>query len=194
MVAAVPTAMMTAGLADGPLIGTSRGWSVVGASTIGLTFSLGTLLLYRFGMFVRPLTHEFGWTRTLTAPVRGLLIDRLGPQAVLLPSVVFMAVLVGSLSLLGSPWQCCLTFIAAPFCAGGATRLGYSAVLLRRFERRLGLAFGIFWSAPGRCRPAPASTISAATGPVRCCSRPARLLSPSPCRRHPLPDAMDDSL
>ena len=157
MAAAVSTATMTAGFADGPAIGTDRNWSVVGASTIGLTFSLGTLLLYTFGVFVGPLTREFGWTRTqlsgalamsqytfaLTAPVWGLLIDRFGPRAVLLPSVVFMAVLVGSLSLLGSLWQYYLTFIAASFCAGGATPIGYSAVLVSRFERRLGLALGL---------------------------------------------------
>ncbi len=154
MAAAVSTATMTAGLADGPPIGTDRNWSVVGGSMIGLTFSLGILLLYTFGVFVGPLTREFGWTRTqlsgtlamsqytfaLTAPVWGLLIDRLGPRAVLLPSVVFMAVLVGSLSLLGGLWQCYLTFIAASFRAGGATLIGYSAALVRRFERRLGLA------------------------------------------------------
>ena len=148
---------MTAALADEHLIEYDRSWGVVGASTIGLTFSLGTLLLYTFGVFVRPLTAEFGWTRTqlsgalamsqytfaLAAPVWGVLIDRFGPRAVLLPSVVCMALLVGSLSLLGSLWQYYLIFIAASFCAGGATPIGYAAVLVRKFERRLGLALGL---------------------------------------------------
>ena len=148
---------MAAVLADEHPIEYDRSWGVVGASTIGLTFSLGTLLLYTFGVFVRPLTVEFGWSRTqlsgalamsqytfaLAAPVWGVLIDRFGPRAVLLPSVVCMALLVGSLGLLGSLWQYYLTFIAASFCAGGATPIGYAAVLVRKFERRLGLALGL---------------------------------------------------
>ena len=159
----VSTASMTAGAAGQHVIETDRSWGVVAASTVGLAFSLGTLLLYTFGVFVRPLAAEFGWTRTqmsgalamsqysfaVAAPVWGVLIDRLGVRAVLLPSVVFMALLVGSLSLLGSLWQYYLTFIAASFCAGGATPISYSAVLVRVFERRLGLALGLAFMGVG---------------------------------------------
>jgi len=138
-------------------IGTmDRSWGVVAAAAVGLTFSIGTLLLYTFGVFVRPLTTEFGWSRTqlsgalavsqytfaLSAPAWGLLIDRFGPRAVTLPSVVCISALVGSLSLLESLWQYCLTFAAVSFCAGEASPIGYSAVLVRKFERHLGLALG----------------------------------------------------
>ena len=148
---------ITADRVSHDLHGTDRNWGAVAASTVGLTFSLGTLLLYTFGVFVRPLTEEFGWTRTqlsgalalsqytfaLAAPFWGALIDRYGPRAIILPSVVCMALLIGSLGLLGSLWQYYLTFIAASFCAGGATPIGYCAVLVRKFERRLGLALGL---------------------------------------------------
>ncbi len=148
---------ITASRASGDLRQTDRNWGAVAASTVGLTFSLGTLLLYTFGVFVRPLTEEFGWTRTqisgalalsqysfaLAAPFWGALIDRFGARAIILPSVVCMALLVGSLGLLGSLWQYYLTFIAASFCAGGASPIGYCAVLVRKFERRLGLALGL---------------------------------------------------
>ena len=134
-----------------------RSWGTVAACTAGLTFSLGTLLLYTFGVFVRPLTTEFGWTRTqlsgalamsqytfaFSAPVWGLLIDRFGPRAVILPSVVFMSLLVGLLGTVGQLWQYYLIFIAASFCAGGASPIGYAAVLIRKFDRRLGLALGL---------------------------------------------------
>ena len=140
-----------------------RSWGIVAASVVGLTFSLGTMLLYTFGVFVRPLTTEFGWSRTqlagalalsqysfaLAAPVWGLLIDRFGPRAVVLPSVVCLALLVGSLSLLGSLTQYYLTFLAASFFAGGASPLGYSAVLVRKFERHLGLALGLAFMGVG---------------------------------------------
>ena len=48
------------------------------ASAVGLVLSLGTLLLYTFGVFVGPLTREFGWTRT-QAP--GALAATLPPLA-----------------------------------------------------------------------------------------------------------------
>ena len=146
-------------LADPPLapVAADRAWGAVAASTIGLVFSLGTLLLYTFGVFARPLLSEFGWSRfqlsgalavsqytfALSAPVWGLLIDRYGPRAIIVPSVICMSFLVASLSTLSSLWQYYLTFLAVSFCAGGASPIGYSAVLVRRFDRHLGLALGL---------------------------------------------------
>jgi MFS family permease len=134
-----------------------RQWGVVAASTVGLTLSLGTLLLYTFGVFVRPLTTEFGWSRTgvsgalalsqytlaLTAPLWGYLIDRFGPRPVMIPSVVCISALVGSLAFLTPHlWHYYLIFAAVSFFAGGATPIGYSAILVQKFERHLGLALG----------------------------------------------------
>ena len=135
-----------------------RDWSAVAASAAGLTFSLGTLLLYTFGVFVRPLIHEFGWSHTevavalaifqytlaLTAPGWGLLIDRFGPRRVIVPSVIALSALVASLALLTSNiWQYYLVFAAVSLTAGGATPIGYSAIIVRKFERHLGLALGL---------------------------------------------------
>lgn len=41
-----------------------RDWPAAVASAFGLCFSLGTLSVYTIGVFVRPLTHEFHWSRT----------------------------------------------------------------------------------------------------------------------------------
>ena len=149
--------LISPGVPGSDLTIADRSWGTVGACTAGLTLSLGTLLLYTFGVFVRPLTTEFGWTRTqlsgalamsqytfaVAAPVWGLLTDRYGPRAVMLPSVVFMSLLVGLLGSVGQLWQYYLIFIAASFCAGGASPIGYAAVLIRKFNRRLGLALGL---------------------------------------------------
>ena len=135
-----------------------RHWGVVAAATVGLVFSLGTLLVYTFGVFVRPLSAEFGWSRTqlslgvavsqytlaLSSPFWGLLIDRFGPRVIVLSSVVCLSALVASLSLLtASIWHYYLVFAAISFTAGGATPVGYCAVLVRRFQRHLGLALGL---------------------------------------------------
>ena len=135
-----------------------RTWGTVAAATVGLIFSQGTLLLYTFGIFARPLHAEFGWSRTklsgalaigqytfaLAAPVWGLMIDRFGPRAILLPSVICLSALVASLALLTPHlWHYYLVFAAVSFCAGGASPLGYSAVLVRKFDRHLGLSLGL---------------------------------------------------
>ncbi len=41
-----------------------RDWFIVAACAICLMFSVGTLLFYSFGVFVRPLTLEFHCSRT----------------------------------------------------------------------------------------------------------------------------------
>ncbi len=133
-------------------------WITVAASTVGLTLSLGTLVVYSFGVFVRPLHAEFGWSPTqiagalaisqlslaLSSPIWGYLIDRLGPRVVILTSIVCLSALFASLALLTpSIWHFYLVFGAISFTAGGATPLGYCAVLVRKFDRHLGLALGL---------------------------------------------------
>lgn len=135
-----------------------RNWVAVAASAVCLIFSTGTLQLYSFGVFVRPLSAEFGWSRTgmsgavalsqyalaLSAPIWGLLLDRFGPRAVVLPSVVILAAMIASLSLLTPQlWLFYLLFAAVPILAGGASPLGHAAVMVRQFDRRLGMALGL---------------------------------------------------
>ncbi len=135
-----------------------RDWLAVAATVCGLIFSVGTLTIYSFGVFVHPLATQFHWSRAalagavalsqiglaLASPVWGLLLDRFGPRPVLLGSVVFMSLLFGSLSLLTPPlWHLYLAFVGIPLLAAGDSPLGYSAVLVRLFDRRLGLALGL---------------------------------------------------
>lgn len=133
-------------------------WIVVASAGVGLTLSVGTLLVSSFGVFVRPLSAEFGWSRTqLFGAVAasqyalaasgwawGALIDRFGPRPVVLPSVVVISVLVASLGLLTpSLWHLYAVCAAIPLLAGGASPLGYSGILVRTFDRNLGLALGL---------------------------------------------------
>src|SRR3990172_173083 len=76
------------------------GWWMVVA---GLAMSLvnGALFAYGFSAYIRPLTQEFGWTRTaisgvislsrleggILSPVAGFLIDRFGPRRMMLLGV-----------------------------------------------------------------------------------------------------------
>ncbi len=137
---------------------TDRDWLTVAACGVCFLLSVGPLLIYIFGVFVRPLAGEFHWTRTqvatalitgqfmvaVTAPLWGWLIDRYGPRRIILPSIVGMALAFASLSLL-PPHRWCLYLLYGLFTllGGGASPIGYAAVLVRSFNRRLGLALGI---------------------------------------------------
>ena len=133
-------------------------WLAVVASAVGLMLCAGTLALYSFGVFVRPLAAEFGWSRTglfaalsffqfglaFSSPLWGVLTDRLGPRRILLASLVALSLLVASLAFLtANLWHLYLVFAAIPLLAGGATPLGYSAVMVRSFDRKLGQALGL---------------------------------------------------
>ena len=135
-----------------------RDWPIVAAAALGLTLSVGTLLVSSFGVFVRPLTTEFGWSRTeLSGAVAasqytlaasgwawGAAIDRFGPRKVVLPSVIIISVLIASLGLLTPHlWHLYLVCAATPLLAGGASPLGYSGILVRKFDRHLGFALGL---------------------------------------------------
>ena len=144
--------------AGGWRVALDRDWLAVAASSVGLLFSVGTLSVYTFGVFVHPLASEFHWSRTdlfatltilqyvlaFSSPFWGNLCDRFGPRWVLLPSIVCLGLLIASLGLLTPHlWHLYLIFTLIPLLAGGATPLGYSAVLVRLFERHLGLSLGL---------------------------------------------------
>ncbi len=135
-----------------------RDWLTVFACGICFVLSVGSLLVYTFGVFVRPLAHEFHWTRTqvaaalsvgqlsvaLSSPLWGWLTDRFGPRRVIVPSIVGMSLAYGLLALLTPHlWHLYLLFALFPLFGGGSSPIGYSAVLVRAFERHLGLALGL---------------------------------------------------
>ena len=135
-----------------------RDWPAVFAAMAGLIFSTGTLTVYSFGVFVHPLHVEFGWSRTqlggavaisqvalaVALPFWGSLIDRFGPRTIVVTSVVTISLLIASLSLLTPHlWHLYLAYAAIPILAAGASPLGYSSVMIRRFHRHLGLALGL---------------------------------------------------
>jgi len=90
------------------------GWPVVVASAIGIGLGMSPLPFYTIGVFIAPLSAEFGWTPgqilgcfpifTLTAlvasPVVGQLTDRFGPRKVALWSLFLFSLSMMSFSLM----------------------------------------------------------------------------------------------
>jgi len=74
------------------------GWSVVLAACLGVMAGFGSLFVYTFSVFVKPLAGEFGWSRGtisngfaiaavtlgLCSPLLGRWIDRFGPRRIIL--------------------------------------------------------------------------------------------------------------
>jgi len=128
------------------------------AAVVVLTLMISAGLRSTFGVFIKPLEREFGWSRTAlsivaavslfiygaSGPFAGRLADRIGPRGILTGSVILLG--VGSLlsGRIGSLWQLALTsglLMAAG--AGGASVSVASSLAARWFESRRGLVLGL---------------------------------------------------
>lgn len=131
------------------------GWRVVLAACLGVMAGFGSLFVYTFSVFVKPLTGEFGWTREaisggfaiaavtlgVISPLLGRLIDRFGPRRIILPCITIYVCAIASLSLLHMGlWQFYLTCFVLGAVGNGAAHLAYSRSISTWFQQRLGTA------------------------------------------------------
>ena len=131
------------------------GWRVVLAACLGVMAGFGSLFVYTFSVFVKPLAADFGWSREaistgfaiaavtlgLVSPVLGRWIDRLGPRSIILVCMTIFGCGIASLSLLRSGlWQFYLTCFVLGGVGNGAAHLAYSRSISTWFHRRLGTA------------------------------------------------------
>jgi MFS family permease len=137
-------------------------WRVVLAAYFGVMVSFGSLLVFSFGTFLKPLTAEFGWTReavsaafgfaaltvAVCSPLLGRLLDRSsdhgGPRTVILPCMAIFGAGFASLGLLTSHiWQLYGTFVLLGIVGNGTTQMGYSRAVSTWFVRRRGFALSL---------------------------------------------------
>ena len=131
------------------------GWRVVLAACLGVMAGFGSLFVYTFTVFVKPLGAALGWNREsvslgfaiaamtlgLCSPLIGRLIDRFGPRRIILPSMTVFGCGIASLALLGSRlWQFYLTCFVIGLVGNGAAHLAYARSISTWFQRRLGMA------------------------------------------------------
>lgn len=134
------------------------GWTIVGASIVGLATGWAAIGIFSFGAFIKPLEMEFGWTRgeislalaviNLTgiamAPVLGFLVDKHGVRKILLPSSLMLGLLTCSLFFLSSNlWHFYLVWFLVAVLGCAATPLSYSKLIVKWFDRKRGIALGI---------------------------------------------------
>jgi MFS family permease len=131
------------------------GWRVVLAACLGVMAGFGSLFVYTFSVFVKPLAAEFGWSREaissgfaiaavtlgMCSPLLGHWIDRFGPRRIILVCMTVYVCGIASLSLLRSGlWQFYVTCFVLGVVGNGAAHLGYSRSISTWFHRRLGTA------------------------------------------------------
>lgn len=134
------------------------GWLVVATSTLGLMLGYSTYISYVFGVFIRPLGAEFGWSRPQIAfaltlcnwfvvalsPLAGFLLDRFGPRRLLLPSVLGLAGMLFALALQpGSLSVFYALHLGLAVAALGTLPAVYTRAIVGWFDARRGLALGI---------------------------------------------------
>lgn len=136
-----------------------EGWRVTLACAAAGMVGFGAIVVYGFGVLLKPVSAEFGWSREtlatafacasftlgLTSPVLGILLDRFGPKRVIVPCVAAFGLAFASLALLQhSRLQLFATFILLGAVGNATAQMGYARVVSTWFERHRGMGLAIF--------------------------------------------------
>ena len=134
---------------------THPGWKVTVASSFACMAGFGSIVVYSFGAFIKPLNAQFGWSRQtistafactsftlgICSPVIGYLLDRFGARRVILPALVLFALAFSSLSLLRNNLaQLFGTFIVIGAIGNATAQLGYTRAVATWFNTHRGAA------------------------------------------------------
>ena len=135
-----------------------RGWWIVVAAIVGQSFGLATVLVYTFGVFVKPLAEEFHSSRgsialavslldatvLFSAPGIGRLVDRHGTRKVIAVSLLGLVSCLVGLSFVQPPlWHLYALYVLAGILGIATVPITYSRVIANWFDRSRGLALGL---------------------------------------------------
>jgi MFS family permease len=135
-----------------------HGWWIVFVAGIGLFMGYGPIVTFTFGVFLKRLIQEFGWSRgqisqafslsllvmSFCFPIVGRCVDRFGARRVILPSVLLFGLGLMSLALLTpNLWHLYAVYLGLGIVGGGTAPVPYSNVISHWFDKRRGLALGV---------------------------------------------------
>lgn len=141
-----------------------RGWTILLACMAGVGFGATGLPFYTMGLFLKPLSAEFGWSAAaaagaalclqagliVTAPFVGRIVDRLGARRVALVSLAGLALgFVGVTQVRGSVASLYLAWLVLALLASGTTPVVWTRAVNTWFDRSRGLALGLTLAGTG---------------------------------------------
>jgi MFS family permease len=142
----------------------SSGRAVLATSCCGVFFSFASVVVYTFGVFLKPLQDAFHWSRgqlslafTLAAltvaacsPFLGRLLDRYPARRVVLPCTVVYGVAFASLALLTPHlWHLYAVFVLLGVVGNGTAQLGYARAVSTWFNASRGRALATVMAGSG---------------------------------------------
>lgn len=140
------------------------GWLVVVAAYFGVMVGFGSMLVFTFSIFLKPVAAEFGWRRdevsaafglaamsvALSSPVLGRLLDRTSPRRIIVPAMAVFALAFGSLGLMtASLAHLYALFVVMGIVGNATTQMGYSRAVSSWFDRRRGIALALVMAGAG---------------------------------------------
>jgi predicted MFS family arabinose efflux permease len=130
----------------------------------GVFVSFASIVVYTFGVFLKPLAAAFGWSRaevslgfTFTAltiaacsPFIGRLLDRYPARRIVIPCTAIYGIAFASLAFLTSHLSHLLAvFFVLGVVGNGTTQLGYARVISAWFDRERGRALAAVMAGSG---------------------------------------------
>jgi MFS family permease len=137
-----------------------EGWRVAFASSVGVFVSFASLLVYTFGIFLKPLAEEFAWSREAISSAFGIaamtaavcspprvLPRSIRPRWIIVPSLTIFGSAFASLSLLTRRlWHIYAIFVILGMVANGSAQMAYARTVSSWFARRRGVALAVVMS------------------------------------------------
>ena len=141
-----------------------HGWKPLFAAFVGAACGINAIPFYTHGVFVVPVSQEFGWSRGATqfafsfvmmgalllAPVIGGIVDRFGARRIGIPSVIATGVGFALISFTGTTiWSYYALWILMTVIGTGTNPVTWTRVVAQWFERHRGFALGITMAGTG---------------------------------------------
>lgn len=140
------------------------GWKPLLAAFTGAACGINAIPFYTHGVFVVPVSQEFGWSRgatqfafsfvmmgaTLLAPFIGAMIDRVGARTIAIPSVIGTGIGFALISFTGAEiWTYYALWIFMTLIGTGTNPVTWTRVVTQWFQQNRGLALGLTMAGTG---------------------------------------------
>lgn len=139
-------------------------WRNVAVVAVGMASSFNIFTIYIFGVLMKPFESEFGWSRSemslsltilnvviiVTSPLLGMALDRYGARRIIISAFILMPFPLVSMSMLsGNILHLYVIFALIALVGAGTLPQSFSFVVVKWFEKNLGVALGLSLSGVG---------------------------------------------